>query len=60
MKEGICATHMLAILVVYKEDSHNLLEKNNKEERTKTKKRQINQGKNDNEKTREVVIKGQF
>ena len=51
MKEGICATHMLAIFVVYKADSHDLLEKNNKEERTKTKKRQINQGKNNNEKT---------
>ena len=44
---------MLAIFLLYKGDSHSLLEKHNKEEdlRKETKKRQINQGKHDNEKT---------
>ena len=52
MKEGICETHVLAIFLPHKGDSHHLLEKHNKEEdlRKETKKRQINQGKNDNEK----------
>ena len=62
MKDGICVTHMLAIFLLYKGDSHHLLEKHNKEEnlRMETKKRQINQGKNDNEKTREEVMTGQI
>ena len=52
MKDGMCVTHMLAIFLLYKGDSHHLLEKHNKEEdlRKETNKRQINQGKYDNEK----------
>ena len=52
MKDGICATHMLAIFLLYKGHSHHLLEKHNKEKdlRKETKKRQINKGKYDNEK----------
>ena len=48
----IYEAHMLAFFVVYKGDSRHLLAKNNKEEnfRMETKKRKINQGKNDNEK----------
>ena len=48
-----CATHMLVIFIVYKGDSLHLLEKNNKEEnfKTETKKREINHGKSNNEKT---------
>ena len=51
MKDDICATNMLAIFLLYKGDSHHLLEKHNKEEdlRKETKRRQINQGKNNNE-----------
>ena len=53
MKDGICATHMLAIFLLYKGYSHRLLEKHNKEEnlRTETKKSKIIQGKNNNENT---------
>ena len=53
MKDGIFTTHILAIFLVYKGDCHHLLDKHNEEEnsRTETKKRQINQCKNDNEKT---------
>ena len=49
----IYEAHMLAFFVVYKGDSRHLLEKRKKEENLKleTKKRRVNQGKNDNEKT---------
>ena len=62
MKDGKCATHMLAIFFVYKGDSHQFLQKHNKEENlsTETEKRKINQGKNDNEKTSEVVMIGRI